>query len=295
MPRIRRQVHLGICVLSLQLVALLLAWRGEWSTSTRIKRKLTTTFKFNHGKIREPNLIDKALDRLARIARATLVNGINRNVNDRNPFDDVIVSLPFTPPIVSRGYGDKAVLDPTIYAVSGDKSSCLVYGIGLYNLTQFEIKMGQFCEVHAFDCTTAEDDPAVVNQPFTFHQICIGSSTHITEGTTKNILHNPNPGQPLVFKPYVQVMSDLGHTKVDLLKFDIEGSEWELLEHILQHPENAPRQLVFELHTQGAAPTWVPRDTVAGKNRVAVNELFLRLHDFGYRVLFKQVNPGDTM
>merc|ERR1712061_835842 len=108
----------------------------------RDKRKLTTitAFKFHHGTIREPTLIDKALDRLGRIGRARLVQGIHQNVNDTNPFDDVIVSLPFTPPLVARGYGDKVVLDPTVYAVNGDKSSCLVYGIGLHNETRFEIR-----------------------------------------------------------------------------------------------------------------------------------------------------------
>lgn len=293
-----QQVHvIGICALSLQLVALVV-WQSDLITTIRNKRKLTaiTTFKFNHGTRREPTLIDKALARLAGIGRARLVHGILHNVNDTNPFDDVIVSLPFTPPLVARGYGDKTVLDPTVYSVSGDKSSCLVYGIGLYNETRFEIGMGNYCEVHAFDCTTAEDDPAVVNQGFNFHQVCIGSPTKITEGSTNIILHNPHPDQALVFKPYAQVMNELGHKRVDLLKFDIEGSEWELLEHILQYPvEYAPRQLVFEIHTEGASPRWVPTETVAGKNRVAVNKLFLRLHDFGYRVLYKQVNPGDKM
>jgi len=282
---------------------LLWIWQRSSSISTdqsiAIKkgRNLMAMYNFNHGMVhlREPSLIDKALDRLARIARARLVNGIRLNINDNNPFDDIIVSLPFTPPIISHGYGDKAVLNPTIYSMPGNKNSCLVYGIGLYNETRFEILMAQYCEVHAFDCTTSENDPAVLNQPFAFHQICIGTPTLITEGTTQNILHNPHPGQPLIFKSYSDIMKDLNHTKVDLLKFDIEGSEWELLEHILQHnaPENAPRQLVFELHTQGAVPAWVPPQTIVGKNRIAVNNIFLRLHDFGYRVLHKQVNPGD--
>lgn len=252
---------------------------------------------------RSDNLVDKALKKVGQEAREKLIAGMNVPCNDKGcTFDDVLISLPFTAPILGdRGSFNlandaiKNVLHPRFYSGDdGSNNTCLVYGIGVHQDSRFETMMAQHCTVHAFDCTTALSSPSVVNQTFTFHQICIGDSKNLDEGNLPNEITNPNPGQPLRFKPLTQVMTDLGHSKLDMLKFDIEGGEWALLEYILKHPQVAPQQILFEVHTQGANPHWVPSKTVSGKTKRQVNQMFLRLHDMGYRVLNKAINPGDA-
>lgn len=90
-----------------------------------------------------------------------------------------------------------------------------------------------------------------------------------------------------------EVLKMLGHQYVDVLKFDIEGSEWDLFNDILKEPAKAPKQLLFELHTEGANRNFVPPSTVGGKSKPQVNELFIKLHDIGYRVVSKRLNRGD--
>merc|ERR1719235_1524722 len=66
--------------------------------------------------------------------------------------------------------------------------------------------------------------------------------------------------QKLVFKTLAQTMKELGHTYLDLLKFDIEGFEWKLFqsEILTKSREQLPEQISFELHTGAANPAYVP-------------------------------------
>ena len=97
------------------------------------------------------------------------------------------------------------------------------------------------------------------------------------------------------FKTLPEVMLGLNHTKVDILKFDIEGAEWELItQNILPLPWSMlPAQLLFELHGAGANPKYVSPSLTNGKTRRQVNKLFLGLHDRGYRILSSIRNRRD--
>ena len=89
-------------------------------------------------------------------------------------------------------------------------------------------------------------------------------------------------------------MNDLGHDQIDYLKFDLEGSEWTIFESILELPHHSlPRQINFEMHTEGASPNAVSPALVKGKRRKAVNEILLRFLDAGYGILDIERNPND--
>merc|ERR1711879_781730 len=92
-----------------------------------------------------------------------------------------------------------------------------------------------------------------------------------------------------------QTMAELGHQgrRVDLLKFDVEGFEWDFFEREFLPGGILPFQLSFELHTQGAKPQYVPEVNKRGKDYRAVNRLLLALHDKGYRVVAKELNRHD--
>lgn len=64
---------------------------------------------------------------------------------------------------------------------------------------------------------------------------------------------------------------------------------------ILDLPKNRlPRQIMFELHTEGANPLAVPPDLIKGKSRAQVNRLMVDLVDAGYALLDIQLNPLDN-
>jgi hypothetical protein len=94
-----------------------------------------------------------------------------------------------------------------------------------------------------------------------------------------------------------EIKEKLGHPRVHMLKMDIEGYEWNLLEsEIIAESVKAhdlPEQLLFELHTENANKNFVPSALVKGKNRAKVNELMLELYSKGYVVMNLEMNKGD--
>ena len=126
-----------------------------------------------------------------------------------------------------------------------------------------------------------------------------------------------------------EIRRRLGHSSssIDLLKFDIEGYEWDFIEDVLLRPlrperrqpnhadqddvniqnvqqlqqqdENhdhdfLPFQIAFELHTRGANRRFVPESISRNKGRKEVNQLFWDLYHLGgYRVVDKALNFGD--
>merc|ERR1719487_406190 len=149
------------------------------------------------------------------------------------------------------------------------------------------------CEVHAFDCTISPNSQAVTNKDFTFHNWCIGNNDHVDMSKMTSYVHSRKQENNLVFKSLAQTMADLGHKELDVLKFDIEGFEWQLFATDLLNGNLRPSQLAFELHTEGANAHAVPPAVVEGKGNRAVNQLFLDLHKRGYRVVSKEINEGD--
>jgi hypothetical protein len=104
-----------------------------------------------------------------------------------------------------------------ICSVATLQAPCVIYSLGSNGDVSFEqdiIKQTP-CEVHTFDCTVASIS-IVDSQRHIFHKLCIGKSKG-----------NPTPQGPQ-FDQLNSVMKKLGHTKLALLKMDIEGSEFEV-------------------------------------------------------------------
>merc|ERR1719454_2210175 len=108
------------------------------------------------------------------------------------------------------------------------KNGCVVYAMGIAGNSEFEELMAKSvgCEVHAFDCTITKNAKSVKGKTFKFHNWCIGASSSKYDGLYQ---HNADG---MVFKTLGESMKELGHTSMDLLKFDIEGFEWQLFEEL---------------------------------------------------------------
>lgn len=243
-------------------------------------------------------------------------------------FQAVSISLPLAPPMIlhtpgtGSGQGDKNIVGVPGLLQGGNK--CVVYGLGIADDPGFEQQMASTgCEVHAFDCTVNPNDKELVGKSFKFHHWCIGdpkapSARHLNESIYSKIhgseghsllalknKQNKTPGSlldgqhllnsssHLQFKTLSDTMKELGHSSLDLLKFDIEGYEWDLFKTQLLAGQTLPEQISFELHTREASRAYVPHELVGDKGYAEVNSLFLQLHDKGYRVASKELNSGD--
>lgn len=244
----------------------------------------------------------RAFEALADQKRDLLEKGSEEGAEPFNPdvrgsvFEAVDVSLPLEPPILKHyrqtgsGQGDKNIVG--LQELTRGGRQCVVYGIGIADDSHFEQQMQDLgCETHAFDCTIHSDSPAVAGKTFKFHPWCIGHRSNVS--FDQNVYAKKEDKDSLQFKGLSETMKELGHSHIDLLKFDIEGFEWQLFQSQILTSANPPEQLSFELHTQKANPYYVPKDNVHDKGYVEVNRLFKTLFDMGYRVTSKELNSGD--
>jgi len=227
-------------------------------------------------------------------AKTELQRGMSSVVDETTGvFDDVRIAFPLMPPFVDHAprvlnaEGSKDIVDFS----KADLKGCVVYAAGIADDSGFEEKLSKSgCEVHAFDCTINASSPAVAGKKFSFHNWCLGKNLHDNLQQSKfNVMGKTS----FKFKSLKSTMDELGHSYVSLLKFDIEGYEWDLFKNELLTSPQRPRQLSFELHTDKAKKQRVPHDNVRGKDRHEVDKLFLRLYDMNYRVVSKEINPLD--
>lgn len=105
-----------------------------------------------------------------------------------------------------------------------DYPECLVYSIGANNMYAFEdtllVKTG--CQVHTFDCTKPYERKSTNRH--TLHLTCLGDKGSVAGKLSAEV--NALGGKIEVLE---DVMKELRHTHVDLLKIDIEGFEYSVL------------------------------------------------------------------
>lgn len=212
------------------------------------------------------------------------------SINPALPFDHIKPTMPIAYPLKTRT-SDLQFMKSYISDVL-IPGTCVVYGFGLASTVEWELHMAKThgCEVHGFDCTSNLEDLArAAAGKVSLHPWCVGK-----ERAFENNYYSKHAHNALTFFSLREIMHKLGHRKVDVLKFDIEGFEWELFHSEILPPQvPKPNQLLFELHTQGANPQYVPRGVVQGKTGAQVDQLVLQLFQLGYRIFDIDINPGD--
>jgi len=211
-------------------------------------------------------------------------------------FEDVAITLSLGEELMSKGGGAGGEERATVghKALECLSRSCLVYSFGAGYQTKYEKHMASLgCRVHVFDCTMTSQPSRLLAyldelkefDNVVFHAWCIGDPPSGEFNTAY--------GQALhEFYTLDQVMSKLNHTNVDIVKFDIEGFEWGVMDSMLKS-HLLPDQMAFELHTSGAYPAAVQPELVRYKGQYEVDALFLRLFSLGYRIANKEVNAAD--
>lgn len=153
-------------------------------------------------------------------------------------FHEPSFSCRFEKRIGPVGEGGKWLCDPYRLKEFASTSNCLIYSIGSNNQFGFEAAVHEEfpdCEIHTFDHSVKEPKPP----PFVnYHPWGVGGSS--------------NPNSNLYTLNELQKM--LGHTsegkkKIEILKMDVEGFEYEALTELLEvEGIRNVRQMLLELH-----------------------------------------------
>lgn len=117
------------------------------------------------------------------------------------------------------------------------KEGCIIYSIGGNDWWEFELDLLEKtpCHIHTFDCTgPIERFHKPVNDRLHFHHVCLGTSFEPASSES-----NPtcvagyvekNPGKCGETWTLLEMQQRLQHSRIDLLKMDIEGFEWSMFD-----------------------------------------------------------------
>lgn len=126
-----------------------------------------------------------------------------------------------------------------------NSTGCVIYSVGSNDQWEFEDAMlaETPCEVHTFDCTS----PAKTRGPrHHFHPVCVGVPR---EGVQCSYGDNCRTFERVRYRSWEQITAALGHDRVDLLKVDIEGFEYDFFASLQEATGCAlPSQIAVEIH-----------------------------------------------
>ena len=193
-----------------------------------------------------------------------------------------------------RGWdGSKFVCGLDTLAALGH--NCAVYSVGSNNDYAFELAIAKatHCHIHTFDCNVIPRVPQALRKRVTFHRWCLGEHDYelSNRGIEVNSHNGGGHGGTAVFRTWETTLRTLGHKRVDLLKMDIEGYEWDVLNAMMQSSYPLPFQITIELHLNAlwnsANLWWAGRKMTAGEVALWAR----RFYDLGYRVVHRSDNP----
>eukprot|EP01102_Stenamoeba_stenopodia_P000515 TRINITY_DN10503_c0_g1_i1.p1 TRINITY_DN10503_c0_g1~~TRINITY_DN10503_c0_g1_i1.p1 ORF type:complete len:354 (-),score=70.45 TRINITY_DN10503_c0_g1_i1:289-1350(-) len=192
-----------------------------------------------------------------------------------------------------RHVGGKPGLDG-VWAVCFDdwekhKDDCVVYSFGSNNDFAFEDDLISFtdCEVHTFDPTMGVK-PHQRNSQNWFWDIGIADKKQ-----TVNVLDMYKGPLERKFSTLEEIMKSLGHTKVWLVKMDVEYSEWSSLRQMFKsHTLDRVDQLVLEVHF-GYGPRFDIDVHLYDSKKIFSNwlETLLSIRDQGFQLFYHHANP----
>ena len=170
------------------------------------------------------------------------------------------------------GDGGKWVCGPDVLLQS---KTCVAYSIGSNGEVSFKKALLSTtpCQVYTFDHTLGEAAQALVRgvPGLHFHNVGLG------------VRQTGQEGHPPRLLSLDQLMENLKHSWIDVLKVDVEGAEWDIVQdfYSIGNVSLPATQLLFELHASNAAD---------GSMTQRVVDFFQLLLDDGYRVFSVEPN-----
>jgi len=130
-----------------------------------------------------------------------------------------------------------------------EKKSCVIYSFGINDESSFEAELLQRargCQVWGYDFSVERFGPEVSK-----NRAIAGRSHFAQFGISGKDAHTPLDNPAFYTLPTLMEMN--GHDHIDILKIDIEGSEFSLLSDLLDHYGDRPLpfgQLQIEIHAR---------------------------------------------
>mmetsp|Transcript_32296 Transcript_32296/g.53396 ORF Transcript_32296/g.53396 Transcript_32296/m.53396 type:complete len:345 (-) Transcript_32296:220-1254(-) len=117
---------------------------------------------------------------------------------------------------------------------------CTVISVGSNNQWGFEHAIARalpHCRIHTLDCTIEPLVPLELRRHVSFHRICVGEEDHVW----------PDGKEVLSWSSVLRKL-DM-HVPPAMLKMDIEGFEWGVLQQIVRSRDALPFSISVELHS----------------------------------------------
>ena len=155
--------------------------------------------------------------------------------------------------------GDDDAMDdePASSSSCPPERTTVVFSLGSANSFSFERDLAALCpccRIYIFDCLPTYIGKA--NRQFNekkFHRYIKPRDRHRVTFERTCIGRRPDTASSSEnWKTFAEAARDLGHRRVDLLKMDIEGSEYDVLDHLLGEQDDGGMpsiwQIMVELH-----------------------------------------------
>ena len=157
------------------------------------------------------------------------------------------------------------------------RKGCVVYSFGSNGDTEFEaaVLATTKCEVHVFDPTLGQDALAkLAKQPkIHFHAIGLGPTDEQVNMTDHTMTMGVQRNYTMDLLTLQTIMRILNHKWLDVLKIDIEGFEYAVLQQLMKtsRPTLPVTQMLVEFHYWENQRRTMPSDIVATMKALTSN------------------------
>lgn len=167
------------------------------------------------------------------------------------------------------------------------RKGCVIYSFGSNGDDQFErdIIEKTYCKVFTFDPTLSYEKELLLSQKVreNFHKIGLAAEDGLLEigGVKRNVQNLKS------------IMNDMKHKRIDILKIDIEGFEYDVFEQLSSTGFPYIGQILVEVHAFNNLQFLNKSGSVLeipSKLRLRLDRLFQNLEGAGFRLFHKEIN-----
>ncbi|XP_042866351.1 uncharacterized protein LOC122249494 [Penaeus japonicus] len=192
--------------------------------------------------------------------------------------------------------GNKFIcFDPDVKPQPGN---CLIYSFGVGGELTWDTAMTYFnCSVYAFDMTMKTWDNGLVKDNLHFLALGLGAENIDANLEMHNETHpSHRDKKKSFFRTLETVRGVLDHNDrpIDILKLDIEFSEWDFFESLFRSPEKSKilqdvKQIALEIHLDD-----LKHDSAATRVRGGqrVEGILENLHSYGFQLVHTELNTA---